>query len=119
MTRKDIKHQVTRDSQRDWHRTIVSLRKSMELFADLVDDPRDIDVLIQHEMDFKNAKQDPAIINRTITLDNEPYTVVGVLPPGSAFDRAFNDIWLPLAFLPTNNGRRASGRPLCWTCLRR
>ena len=30
----------------------------------------------------------PSIVNRTILLDNEPHTVVGVLPAGSAFDRA-------------------------------
>src|SRR5262245_5568650 len=36
---------------------------------------------------------DPSIVNRTILLDNQPHTVVGVLPAGSAFDRAFNHVW--------------------------
>jgi hypothetical protein len=35
---------------------------------------------------------DPLILNRTLLLDNRPHTVVGVLPEGSAFDRAFNQI---------------------------
>jgi putative ABC transport system permease protein len=48
---------------------------------------------------------DPSILNRTILLDNEPYTVVGILPPGSAFDRAFNQLWRPLAFEPSNMTR--------------
>jgi hypothetical protein len=48
---------------------------------------------------------DPAWVGRTILLDGEPYTVVGVLPGGSAFDRAFNQIWLPLAFQPENMTR--------------
>ncbi len=61
---KDAELRVTRDSQADWHRNIVSLRKSIELFADLVDDPRDIDVLVRHEMAVKQAYQEPAIIQR-------------------------------------------------------
>ena len=48
---------------------------------------------------------DPSILNRTILLDGQPYTVIGILPPGSAFDRAFNQIWRPLAFEPSNMTR--------------
>ncbi len=32
----------------------------------------------------------PASLGAGWSLDNQPYTVVGVLPRGSAFDRAFN-----------------------------
>lgn len=60
----DAELRVTRDSQCDWHRNIVSLRQSIDLYADLVDDPRDIDVLIQHEMATKQARDEPAIITR-------------------------------------------------------
>ena len=60
----DAELRVTRDSQRDWHRNIVSLRKSIDLYADLVDDPADADVLIRHEMAVKQAHQEPAIIMR-------------------------------------------------------
>jgi len=48
---------------------------------------------------------DPKLVGNTIRLDGEPYTVIGVLPSGSAFDRAFNQIWLPLAFKPENMTR--------------
>ena len=48
---------------------------------------------------------DRSILNRTILLDNEPYQVVGILPSGSAFDRAFNQLWRPLAFEPSNMTR--------------
>lgn len=47
----------------------------------------------------------PSILNRTILLDNQPYSVVGILPAGSAFDRAFNQLWKPLAFEPSNMTR--------------
>jgi putative ABC transport system permease protein len=48
---------------------------------------------------------DPSLLNRTILLDNQPYLVVGILPPGSAFDRAFFQAWRPLAFEPSNMTR--------------
>ena len=35
-----------------------------------------------------------------IRLDEMPYTVVGVLPPGGIFDRMDNDLWLPLTIPP-------------------
>src|SRR6185295_10920841 len=48
---------------------------------------------------------DPNIINRTVFLDNLPYTIVGVLPEGGAFDRAAVQVWRPLAFEPSNMTR--------------
>jgi len=48
---------------------------------------------------------DPNIVNRTVLLDNLPYTIVGVLPEGGAFDRAAVQIWRPLAFEPSNMTR--------------
>ena len=42
---------------------------------------------------------DPAIVGRQIRLDNEPYTVVGVLGEGPA-DHQQSKLWLPLAFTP-------------------
>jgi putative ABC transport system permease protein len=43
---------------------------------------------------------DPSIVGRTIGLTGKPYTVIGVLPPDSSFDRGFFEIWTPLAFRP-------------------
>jgi putative ABC transport system permease protein len=48
---------------------------------------------------------DPKLIGRTIRLDGQPYTVVGVLPEGGTFDRSFDQIWTPLAFEPENMTR--------------
>jgi len=75
MTGPESQHLVTRDSQRDWHRNIVSLRKSVDVFADLVDDARDIDVLIQHEMSTKRARREPAIVTRPFE-DAEVYDAI-------------------------------------------
>lgn len=60
----DAEYRVTRDSQRDWHRNIVSLRQSIDLYAELVDDPHDVDVLIRHEMATKQAHAEPVIVAR-------------------------------------------------------
>lgn len=64
MSVDEIEYRLTRDSQRDWHRNIVSLRKSVDLFADLVDDPADVAVLVDHEMATKPMQGHPAILTR-------------------------------------------------------
>jgi putative ABC transport system permease protein len=62
-------------------------------------------VILSHVLWVNQFGADPSIVNRTILLDNEPHTVIGVLPAGSAFDRAFNQLWRPLAFEPSNMTR--------------
>jgi putative ABC transport system permease protein len=48
---------------------------------------------------------DPGVIGRSITLDGEPFTVIGVLPKGF-FDRLNSQaIFLPLAFAPESLSR--------------
>ena len=61
--------------------------------------------VLSHVLWVSQFGADPAMVGRKILLDGEPYTVVGVLPGGSAFDRAFNQLWLPLAFQPENMTR--------------
>jgi putative ABC transport system permease protein len=48
---------------------------------------------------------DPKIIGRKITLDAKSYTIIGVLPANTAFDRTWAVMWLPLAFTPENMTR--------------
>jgi putative ABC transport system permease protein len=62
-------------------------------------------VVLSHVLWVNQFGADPSIVDRTILLDNEPHTVVGILPAGSAFDRAFNQLWRPLAFEPSNMTR--------------
>ena len=42
---------------------------------------------------------DEAILQTTLTLDNKPYLIVGVMPSGFRFPGEF-DVWLPLALDP-------------------
>ena len=43
---------------------------------------------------------DSSLVGRPITIDDQPYTVVGILPPGFSplGLRRENDLWLPVAF---------------------
>ena len=48
---------------------------------------------------------DPAIVGTTITLDGEPYEVVGVAPLGFDFPNG-TEVWAPLAFTPEEVANR-------------
>jgi putative ABC transport system permease protein len=61
--------------------------------------------IISHIVWVTQFGRDPSIVNRTVLLNNEPHTIVGVLPEGSAFDRAAVQLWRPLAFKPSNMTR--------------
>ena len=60
---------------------------------------RDRVVILTYRVWRDRFDGDPAIVGRQIRLDNEPYTVVGVLGEGPA-DHQQNKLWLPLAFTP-------------------
>ncbi len=43
---------------------------------------------------------DPRIVGRSILLNGEPHTVIGVMPGSSEFDRQWWELWVPLTFPP-------------------
>jgi len=55
-------------------------------------------VVLSHRLWSAQFGSDPGIVGKSLTLNGEPYTVIGVMPPRSAFDRSFNQLWRPLAF---------------------
>jgi putative ABC transport system permease protein len=61
--------------------------------------------VISHALWEKQFGSDPQIVGKTVILDNQPNTIIGVLPRGSSFDRGFPQIWRPLAFEPSNMTR--------------
>jgi putative ABC transport system permease protein len=61
--------------------------------------------LLSHQLWETQFASDPGILNRKIVLDGRPTIVIGVLPAGGAFDRAYNQIWRPLVFEPQNMTR--------------
>jgi putative ABC transport system permease protein len=48
---------------------------------------------------------DPAVVGRSMLLDGQSYTVIGVMPGTSAFDRGRTDVWRPLVFGPGERAR--------------
>jgi len=60
--------------------------------------------VLSHHLWMTVFGSDPALVGRSILLNGEPYTVIGVLPGSSEFDRQWPDLWVPLAF-PANVAR--------------
>ena len=56
-------------------------------------------VLLSHGLWQRQFGSDPSLINRTVQLNGESYTVVGVMPPGFQFP-ALRELWVPLVFDP-------------------
>jgi putative ABC transport system permease protein len=56
--------------------------------------------VISHRLWLNLFGADPTLVGRDILLNGTPYTVVGVLPGNSEFDRRSVDLWIPLAFPP-------------------
>jgi putative ABC transport system permease protein len=53
-------------------------------------------VILSHELWRRRYGGDPEIIGKSLALDDESYTIVGVLPERFRFFRPF-ELWLPLA----------------------
>ncbi|MBO0800094.1 MAG: ABC transporter permease, partial [Blastocatellia bacterium] len=57
-------------------------------------------VVLTHRAWLSLMGGDRGIVGRSILLNGKSYTVIGVLPGASEFDRRGNDLWIPLAFPP-------------------
>src|SRR4029453_14875565 len=66
-------------------------------------------VILGHALWRQRFGSDNSILNKTITLDDQPYTVVGVMPPGLyparpttsghiSFDEQAQEYWTPMSF---------------------
>jgi putative ABC transport system permease protein len=62
-------------------------------------------VVLSHTLWQTQFGGDPTLVGRTITLDGEAHTVIGVLPKGTPFERGWARIWRPLVFSPSNMTR--------------
>jgi putative ABC transport system permease protein len=43
---------------------------------------------------------DPGLVGKTLTINGNPYTVVGIMRPDFQFPNSRTDVWMPLAFAP-------------------
>lgn len=64
---------------------------------------------------------DPSVLGRSVVIDGEPYTIVGVLPPRSTLPGMEADIWVPLRLTGAetrhNHSWQALGLPKAGTGL--
>jgi len=65
---------------------------------------RDHVAIISNSFWVSQFGSDPGVLGKTMMLDGEPYTVIGVMPPGR-FDLTATKIWRPLSFAPGNMTR--------------
>jgi putative ABC transport system permease protein len=60
-------------------------------------------VALSHGFWQRRFGGDPGIVNKSIMLNDESYTVVGIMPPSFQFGRELGqvvDLWTPIAFTP-------------------
>ena len=63
-------------------------------------------VILSHEFWQSRFGGDSHTLNQTITLNEKPYTVVGIMPPGFAFPDTRTQVWTPVAFNPAERATR-------------
>lgn len=56
---------------------------------------RDHAVIVSYSLWKELSNSGKTLVGTTIRLNNEPYTVVGVLPPHTGFPNQFVDLWTP------------------------
>ena len=65
-------------------------------------------VLLSHEFWQQRFGGDANLIGNTLTLDDQSYTVVGVMPPGFVFPTKDAELWAPMTFNPDAPNDRGS-----------
>jgi putative ABC transport system permease protein len=63
-------------------------------------------VLLSHRLWRERLGADPKIIGRDIRMDAIPYTVVGILAPGTWEDRTPANVWIPISLTPDEVANR-------------
>ncbi len=65
-------------------------------------------IMLSHQFWLDRFGGDPAVVGRSITLENQPYTVVGVMPARFAFPSERSQVWVPMAFTSRDTERHSS-----------
>ncbi|MBV9927382.1 MAG: ABC transporter permease [Acidobacteria bacterium] len=65
-------------------------------------------VVLSHGLWQRRFGSDAGLLGKTVTLNGEPYTVVGVMPQGFQFLNEDVGMWVPIAFTPQQANNRNS-----------
>lgn len=60
-------------------------------------------VVLGHGFWTRAFGADPAVVGRALVLEGQPYTIVGVLPPGVGYPRPDVEAYVPMGFLAAAN----------------
>jgi putative ABC transport system permease protein len=63
-------------------------------------------VILSYEFWQRRFAGDPNVLRQTITLSDQTYTIVGVMPRGFAFPSTRAQVWTPIAFTPAERATR-------------
>jgi len=56
--------------------------------------------ILSHGLWQRRFGSDPAIIGQALTLNGQPYAVIGIMPAGFQFLNPETELWVPVAFTP-------------------
>jgi putative ABC transport system permease protein len=71
---------------------------------------REREVVLSDGLWRNRFQADRAIAGKTIRLNDQDYTVAGVMPPGFGFPRASKELWTPLALTAEERNSRSEPR---------
>ena len=63
-------------------------------------------VILSHALWQRRFGADSEILGKTLTLNDQSYVVVGVMPPDFSFPSTTTEMWTPIAFSPGERGTR-------------
>jgi putative ABC transport system permease protein len=68
---------------------------------------RDHEVVLSYPLWTRRYQQDPKIVGKTVRIDGESYTVVGVVPREFEFQfwSGLRELWVPVGYTPTDMQR--------------
>jgi len=66
-------------------------------------------VVLSHRLWVRRYHSDPEMIGRTLSLNGDPYTVVGIMPRGFETTNRVFEIWMPWRFTAEELAERSAG----------
>jgi len=74
---------------------------------------QDHEVILSHELWERRFGSDPSVVGRTVRLDRETYTIIGVMPTSFRLIGFLPELWTPLVITPDDRTAAAhKDRPL-------
>jgi putative ABC transport system permease protein len=70
-------------------------------------------VVISHGLWQRRFGGDPNTVGRKVILSDEPYEIIGVMPPGFVFPERRVELWTPSELTPQNRAQRGSHYLTC------